>query len=98
MYREAVPLAENLRKAQDLCVQCVPEVREYKISDVQSSFQTLITILVDFAARSTKVADLEWSNVLGAVNANLERGDYIALADLLEWTLAPAFARHLSET
>jgi heptosyltransferase-3 len=90
-YTEPAAPAQEIRKALALCRECIPELREFNLKAVQNSFSALVNVVIELA-RSTLIANLNWALVLGSLTDAMERGDYIAAADILEWKLEPAFA------
>jgi len=98
LYREPDESEVTLRdRAIKMCTICAPSLREYEFASINDSFQTLVSTLHDLARHSTKVADQPWSYVLAELNTSLENRDFIQLADLLQWKLAPALQQPIEK-
>ena len=98
VYREFGDVAQVTARALALCKECAPEIREYNMNGVSTSFQNLVSTFHELARHSTKVAAGGWSSVLDEMNSSLEKRDYIQLADFLEWKMIPALNSQLNET
>ncbi len=97
VYREFQDPKVELRRALALVSECAPELREYQFAAVEAAVQSLITILQELARHSTKVGTKSWSSVLQEFDEHLSGRDFIAVADFLEWKLAPALRAQLTE-
>ena len=98
VYRQFGDKQQVTAKALSLCKECAPEMREYNMSGIGASFQSLVTVIQELSRHSTKVAAQSWSSVLDEMNSSLEKRDYIQLADFLEWKMIPALNSQLNET
>ncbi len=83
------PAAESglTHRAVELARVCVPHLREFEFSQVNSHFQELLSVLQDLGRHTTKVGDTNWSSVLRGLQESLEKRDLIDLADTLEFDL-----------
>ncbi len=96
LYRTVGNVEQEIKKARGLCRECVPELREYNVAAVHSSFYALVSTLVELA-RSQHLQKIDWALVLGELNKAVENGDWLNAADILEWKLEPAFAEAVGE-
>ncbi len=91
IYLPAENQAELLQTAINLCLECSVELREYNFAKIESHFNTLVSSIHQLASSSTNVQpESSWTKVLEGFKHNMEQQDYIALADCLEWELAPS--------
>lgn len=71
--------------------ECAAELREHDFAAIEPNFQTLVSALHELSRHSTNVGarGRSWSSVLTEAQEAIQRKDFTALADLLEYEVAP---------
>ncbi len=87
VYHTPAALIGLTHRATELARLCVPSLREFEFSQVNSHFQELLSVLQDLGRHTTKVGETNWSSVLRGLQDALEKRDLIELADTLEFDL-----------
>lgn len=93
VYCQPQDIGQTLSSARDWIQTCGPRLRDCERGVMANEFQTILYYIQELARHGGLIPNRPWSSWIQELTNSVQRSDFIALADTLEFELDPVLAR-----